>query len=360
MLAPSSASQIDKESLSRTVHWLSAPEREGRATGTPGAQAVLGADFKFTPLEHLHVIDRFTADGRDLVSKRVDKVRTEGSQRARDVPAPPLPGMRQEKVWADTHITRAKVHIRYIAQPTTNPGQIALDALAAPAGLVRSTLANPAPMYDSTKPFLQQANTDGDSGEQTTLTVHGNLQVSVATSDGAKPNDSTMYSIGVTRFLDDAVGPLRCAALGGADVDRVRVQGGALDAVLRHLDATGTFNIPRTLYTVADAASVGDMERFTPDYTVLAQVVRRDAPHGLRQFSPLAVGDVVVELGRDTQGRVEPDDAIRVRAHRLENGARIRVPLHDSAHPPCFEHVLAARDLDAYFQGLAARFTPTD
>ncbi|HEV7406388.1 MAG TPA: M28 family peptidase [Chthoniobacteraceae bacterium] len=33
------ASSISKESLSRIVHWLAAPEREGRATGTPGAQA---------------------------------------------------------------------------------------------------------------------------------------------------------------------------------------------------------------------------------------------------------------------------------------------------------------------------------
>jgi Tol biopolymer transport system component len=37
--AKDALSSIDKESLSRTVHWLAAPEREGRATGTPGAQA---------------------------------------------------------------------------------------------------------------------------------------------------------------------------------------------------------------------------------------------------------------------------------------------------------------------------------
>jgi Tol biopolymer transport system component len=37
--AAAALSSIDKESLSRTVHWLAAPEREGRATGTPGALA---------------------------------------------------------------------------------------------------------------------------------------------------------------------------------------------------------------------------------------------------------------------------------------------------------------------------------
>ena len=80
------------------------------------AQAVVGGDFKWGTPQRFEARYPFQANGEDVISKRVKKVRNADGDPAAEVEAPAMPGARQQKVWVDTHVTANRLRIRYRAE----------------------------------------------------------------------------------------------------------------------------------------------------------------------------------------------------------------------------------------------------
>ncbi len=95
---------MSKEALSATVHWLAAPEREGRATGTPGAQA--SAEYLAEQLKNAGVQPLGDSYFRAL---RVSRGR-EGARRQEPAPAHHHRAGPRDRVQSTRTIPPARLH----------------------------------------------------------------------------------------------------------------------------------------------------------------------------------------------------------------------------------------------------------